>query len=183
MLLYLLFDYCLLCGRWNHRSQLFESKAKNTFPSFRSHWSTFGPKSKNGPLIYNKAFPFFKSNLHLKQSIFVHNEAFSCWRLKPSLLLLLMPYALCHDAMKLQMPNVCLYEMQNMMWWIMQMCAEGEKTHTNTYPDSASPKEQLWSLFTFYLASILALHPLRNDFGAKLCIPFRNDFGASSPLT
>jgi hypothetical protein len=25
------------------------------------------------------------------------------------------------------------------------------KTHTNTHPDSASPWEQLWSLFTFYL--------------------------------
>jgi hypothetical protein len=35
---------------------------------------------------------------------------------------------------------------------------------------SASPKERLWSFFTFYLGGILALHPLRNDFRAKLSI-------------
>jgi hypothetical protein len=45
------------------------------------------------------------------------------------------------------------------------------KTHTNTHPDSASPWERLWSLFTFYLGGISALHSLRNNFGAKLCIP------------
>jgi hypothetical protein len=45
------------------------------------------------------------------------------------------------------------------------------KNHTDTHPDSASPWERLWSLFTFYLGGISALHPLRNDFGAKLCIP------------
>jgi hypothetical protein len=45
------------------------------------------------------------------------------------------------------------------------------KTHTNTHPDSASPWEGLWSLLTFYLGCISALHSLRNDFGAKLCIP------------
>jgi hypothetical protein len=31
--------------------------------------------------------------------------------------------------------------------------------------------ERLWSLFTFYLGGISALHPIRNDFGAKLRIP------------
>jgi hypothetical protein len=70
--------------------------------------------------------------------------------------------------------------------------------------DSASPYERLWSLFTFYLGGISALHSLRNDFGAKLCIPLgttlelihlfylggilaqhplKNDFGAPSPFT
>jgi hypothetical protein len=53
----------------------------------------------------------------------------------------------------------------------MQMYAEDKKTHANTHPDSASPWVQLWSLFTFYLGGISALHPLRNDFGAKLYIP------------
>jgi hypothetical protein len=53
----------------------------------------------------------------------------------------------------------------------MQMYAEGKKTHTNTHPDSASPYERLWSLFTFYLGGISALHSLRNDFAAKLYIP------------
>jgi hypothetical protein len=33
------------------------------------------------------------------------------------------------------------------------------------------PLKQLLSLFTFYSGDISALHPLRNDFGAKLCIP------------
>jgi hypothetical protein len=67
------------------------------------------------------------------------------------------------------------------------------------YSSSASPWERLWSFFTFELGGILALHPLRNDFGAKLCItlgttlelltfdlggilalhPLRVDFGAS----
>jgi hypothetical protein len=32
---------------------------------------------------------------------------------------------------------------------------------------SASPYEQLWSFFTFYLGGILALHSLRNNFGAS----------------
>jgi hypothetical protein len=41
----------------------------------------------------------------------------------------------------------------------------------DTHPDFVSPWERLWSLFTFYLGGILALHPLGNDFGAKLCIP------------
>jgi hypothetical protein len=45
------------------------------------------------------------------------------------------------------------------------------KIHTNTHPDSASPWERLWSLFTSYLGGIAAMHSLRNDFGAKLCIP------------
>jgi hypothetical protein len=45
------------------------------------------------------------------------------------------------------------------------------KNHTDTHPDSASPWERLWSLFTFYLGDILALHPVGNDFGAKLYIP------------
>jgi hypothetical protein len=45
------------------------------------------------------------------------------------------------------------------------------KAHTGTYPDSASPQEQLWSLFTFYLGGFSALQSLRNNFGAKLCIP------------
>jgi hypothetical protein len=45
------------------------------------------------------------------------------------------------------------------------------KNHTDTHPDSESLWERLWSLFTFYLGGISALHPLRNDFGAKLCIP------------
>jgi hypothetical protein len=45
------------------------------------------------------------------------------------------------------------------------------RNHTDTHPDTASPWERLWSLFTFYLGGISALHPLRNDFGAKLCIP------------
>jgi hypothetical protein len=27
--------------------------------------------------------------------------------------------------------------------------------------------ERLWSFFTFYLGCTLALHPLRNDFGAS----------------
>jgi hypothetical protein len=45
------------------------------------------------------------------------------------------------------------------------------KNHTDAHPDSASSWERLWSLFTFYLGGILALHPLRNNFGAKLCIP------------
>jgi hypothetical protein len=63
--------------------------------------------------------------------------------------------------------------------------------------DFAFPYERLWSPFTFYLVGISALHSLRNDFGAKLCIPLgttlellhlllrwyfmhplRNDFGA-----
>jgi ABC-type transport system involved in cytochrome c biogenesis permease subunit len=33
---------------------------------------------------------------------------------------------------------------------------------------SASPWERLWSLFTFHLGGILALHSLRNDFEASL---------------
>jgi hypothetical protein len=33
---------------------------------------------------------------------------------------------------------------------------------------SASPQERLWSFFTFDLGGILALHPLRDDFGASL---------------
>jgi hypothetical protein len=45
------------------------------------------------------------------------------------------------------------------------------KIHTNTHPDSTSPWERLWSLFTFYLGDIAVVHSLRNDFGAKLCIP------------
>jgi hypothetical protein len=32
---------------------------------------------------------------------------------------------------------------------------------------SASPWERLWSFFTFHLGGILALHPLRDDFGAS----------------
>jgi hypothetical protein len=44
------------------------------------------------------------------------------------------------------------------------------KNHTDTHLDSASPWERLWSLFTFYLGGISALHPLWNDFGAKICI-------------
>jgi hypothetical protein len=50
------------------------------------------------------------------------------------------------------------------------------QTHTKPHPDSASPEERLWSLFTFYLGGILALHPLRNDFGDKLCIPLGTTF-------
>jgi hypothetical protein len=45
------------------------------------------------------------------------------------------------------------------------------RKHIDIDPDSASPWERLWSLFTFFLGGILALHLLRNDFGAKLCIP------------
>jgi hypothetical protein len=45
------------------------------------------------------------------------------------------------------------------------------KVHTNTHLDSTSPWERLWSLFTFYLGGIVALHSLRNGFGAKLYIP------------
>jgi hypothetical protein len=45
------------------------------------------------------------------------------------------------------------------------------RRHTVIDPDSASPWELLWSLFTFFLGGIPALHPLRNDFGAKLYIP------------
>jgi hypothetical protein len=45
------------------------------------------------------------------------------------------------------------------------------KAHTNTHPDSAFPWEQLWSLLTFYLGGIAAMHSLRNDFAAKLWIP------------
>jgi hypothetical protein len=45
------------------------------------------------------------------------------------------------------------------------------KNYTDTHPDFASPWGRFWSLFTFYLGGISALHPLRNDFGAKLCIP------------
>jgi hypothetical protein len=57
---------------------------------------------------------------------------------------------------------------------VVMMCADvcrRLKTHTNTHPDSASPYERLWSLFTFYLGGISALHSLGNNFGAKLCIP------------
>jgi hypothetical protein len=45
------------------------------------------------------------------------------------------------------------------------ICVEGKKPHEYT-PRFASPWERLWSLFTFYLGGILALHSLRNDFGA-----------------
>jgi hypothetical protein len=59
--------------------------------------------------------------------------------------------------------------------------APNVRKHTDIDPDSASPWERLWSFFTFNLGGILALHSLRNDFGASeltLC-SFRNDFGAS----
>jgi hypothetical protein len=38
------------------------------------------------------------------------------------------------------------------------------------------------SLFTFYLGGISALHPLRNDFGAKLCIPLGTTLELLHPL-
>jgi hypothetical protein len=47
------------------------------------------------------------------------------------------------------------------------------KIHTNTHPDSASPWERLWSLFTFYLGGVVALHSLRNDFGANVTPRFK----------
>jgi hypothetical protein len=53
----------------------------------------------------------------------------------------------------------------------MQLHAEDNKTQTNKHTDSASPYERFCSLFTSYLGGILALHSLRNVFGAKLYIP------------
>ena len=46
------------------------------------------------------------------------------------------------------------------------------------YLSSASPWEWLWSFFTLYFGGILALHSIRNDFGAsELTLRFlRNDF-------
>jgi hypothetical protein len=41
------------------------------------------------------------------------------------------------------------------------------RKHTDIDPDSASPWERLWSLFTFNLGGISSLHSLRNDFGAS----------------
>jgi hypothetical protein len=59
----------------------------------------------------------------------------------------------------------------DVMVWCKMMFVPKIKTHTNTHPDSASPWECLWSLFTFHIGGIAALHSLRNDFGANLCIP------------
>jgi hypothetical protein len=72
LLLYLLSHCCLLCCGRNRCSQLFEPKAKNTFPSFCSHRSTFRPKSKGGLLVHNEAF-----SLLFLLNIFVYNEASS----------------------------------------------------------------------------------------------------------
>jgi hypothetical protein len=45
----------------------------------------------------------------------------------------------------------------------------------STHPLKNTPRlhslRRLWSLFTLYLGGISALHPLRNDFEAKLCSP------------
>jgi hypothetical protein len=48
--------------------------------------------------------------------------------------------------------------------------AEVKNPHEYT-PRLCIPLERLWSLFTFYLGGNSALHPLRNDFGGKICIP------------
>jgi hypothetical protein len=50
------------------------------------------------------------------------------------------------------------------------VCAEGKNPHEYT-SILCIPLERLWSLFTFYLGGIAALHFLRKDFGAKLCNP------------
>jgi hypothetical protein len=69
---YLLSRCCLLCCGRNRCSQLFEPKARNTLPSFRSHRSTFEPKSKDGPLVHNEAF-----FLLFLLTILVYNESSS----------------------------------------------------------------------------------------------------------
>jgi hypothetical protein len=65
----------------------------------------------------------------------------------------------------------CNFMQNDVMVWCNMMFMSKIITHTKTHPDSAFPYERLWSLFTFYLGGILVLHSLRNDFGAKLCIP------------
>jgi hypothetical protein len=70
---------------------LFESKAKNTFPSFRSQRSIFELKAKN--------------------ILFVHNKTFLSRSRKNALFSFpLMSHAMYHGAMKLHMSNECLYE-------------------------------------------------------------------------
>jgi hypothetical protein len=56
-----------------------------------------------------------------------------------------------------------------MQYDMMQMMFTHKSSKKNQ--DSAFLYKRLWSLFTFYLGGILALHSLRNDFEAKLSIP------------
>jgi hypothetical protein len=52
-----LFTLLLSVDETDARS-FFEPKAKNTFPSFRSHQSTLEPKSKKGLLVHDEVFSF-----------------------------------------------------------------------------------------------------------------------------
>ena len=121
LLLYLLSHCCLLCCGRNRCSQLFEPKAKNTFPSFCSHRSIFSLKTKY---------------LHRPRS-FIWNEAAS-YSTKHfvtgdrHLLCFLLMFVLYVMMMILRMSNECLYECKT---WCDETCKSMPRTH----PDSASP--------------------------------------------
>ena len=115
------------------------------FFSFTSKHHLRKIKERHPHIQWSIFLSFSEKQLHLRRSIFVYNEAFSRWRQKPSPFLL-MPYALCHDAMNLHMPNVCLYECKR---WCDKLCK------------CMSKVKKLMRIHT------QTLHPLRNDFGVS----------------